>query len=100
MTFQVVSVITNCRRRETVDPWVLSHCMPFQVPISCAIMRFGRWPGLFDSARAAGTASAMAHVTKRIAELLRTNRLSVMLQREDLLAAPTPGPIARSHDPK
>jgi hypothetical protein len=30
-------------------------------------------PGLFDSASAEGAASAMAHVTKRIAELLRMN---------------------------
>jgi hypothetical protein len=36
---------------------------------------FGPSPVLFDSPRAAGSASATAHVTKRIAESLRTNRL-------------------------
>jgi hypothetical protein len=72
ITFQVVSVIANGRHRETMD---LSRCMPFQVPISYATVMFGPSPGLFDSAPATGAVSTMAHVSKRIAESVRRNRL-------------------------
>jgi hypothetical protein len=55
--------------------------MPFQVPISCVGVTFGRSPGLIDSALAADAASTMPHETKTIAGLLRTDHLPVMPRR-------------------